>query len=1046
MGRLQETIENLWAEVGSDGKLIMDGDRPMAANSGSTTQGGTPADDVPQTTSYVYDAQGNTTVTTYADGSFTEAAYNGLGQKIGDTGQLAKGTAVEWSASDNSFIVPGGGPTVLVPTTSYAYDDWGRLTDVWLATVLNPLVLTAGEPTPTRPHYHYGYDAYGNQTLTIDPNLHDTEYTFDCEGHQLTHSLPLAFGPNGQPTSTGQLPAGFTEQTVYDAHGRLSYEVSVEGVVTAYVYDDADPGADGRLVETEYFNTLADYEQYLGSPGVPGDPTKLAEATMYGYDAFGHQTVVDQYSYDAGTPTLTQWTNSAYDADGNLIMVDSTQGTVHYEFDPVTGEHTRTYTDVAGNSTSAGGAVTDTRYEYDTLGRLIEVDAVARNGLVIDEVTRYSYDLLGNLLEEDLPNNVVNDYTYDSLNRLTDLRSSNAATDQAMAEYIYGLNADGTRKDVTEDLYYADMPGGSVSDHHTTIGWVYDALGRLTEEDYDSYDGNVSVLSFTADYTLDLVGNRVTMQKGSRTTTDFYDANDRLLTETQVDSADPAKDQYTVYTYGPNADLNAAGGPYGGDGTQQASETVYQGPNATGTVLEQDTYGYNLQGQMSSSLVDLTGSGGKATRSSYTYDADGTRVSQTVTTAATVAGLNTATPATTSYLNDTQNPTGYTQVIEELSGPGNSGGIQKSYTIGLNVISQYTNGSYSGVTGTSFLLYDGHGSTRELLDSNGHIGADLSGTLQIYRYDAFGNAIGFDPTKALTDILYDAQRTDVTGLQFLRARYYDLRTGRFTSLDSYAGSASDPLSYNKYVFCRGNPLNLTDPTGLNAQMAPTPGLWGLLGGTLGGLSLNYGTAAVALGAGVGIGAAIYGMYAAYNAMLSAQVALATATAGATDYLYKQAELTAEHPEAVAAAISAAIASAAAGAAEAADALRRLKLPTFFVVRSWTPQIYDFDVQCLASNPAWFLLNYNGPYSPQTAANRVYVNQMWGNLRAGALAGYELDEFPFASTAEGGAAPPGASARMVPRWENRAQGGYLKTFYARELNQLPAPFLVVPLPL
>ena len=71
----------------------------------------------------------------------------------------------------------------------------------------------------------------------------------------------------------------------------------------------------------------------------------------------------------------------------------------------------------------------------------------------------------------------------------------------------------------------------------TVIGWTYDALGRLVEEAYDSYDNG---LDFTASYEYDLVGNRLekTVDQGSDSTIDettayTYDANDRLLTEAE---------------------------------------------------------------------------------------------------------------------------------------------------------------------------------------------------------------------------------------------------------------------------------------------------------------------------------------------------------------------------------------------------------------------------------------------------------------------------------------------------------------------------------
>jgi RHS repeat-associated protein len=96
----------------------------------------------------------------------------------------------------------------------------------------------------------------------------------------------------------------------------------------------------------------------------------------------------------------------------------------------------------------------------------------------------------------------------------------------------------------------------------------------------------------------------------------------------------------------------------------------------------------------------------------------------------------------------------------------------------------------------------------------------LDGSLNIqgtYNYDADGNAIGFNPATAVTDLLYDGEQTDpLTGQIFLRQRYYDLSTGRFTTLDPYFGDLSNPLTLNKYLFGNANPVNFVDPVGASA--------------------------------------------------------------------------------------------------------------------------------------------------------------------------------------------------------------------------------------
>ena len=57
------------------------------------------------------------------------------------------------------------------------------------------------------------------------------------------------------------------------------------------------------------------------------------------------------------------------------------------------------------------------------------------------------------------------------------------------------------------------------------------------------------------------------------------------------------------------------------------------------------------------------------------------------------------------------------------------------------------------------------------------------------------------------------QQDEITGLYYLRARYMDVETGRFTSMDSYAGSIFDPVSLHKYLYANANPVMYTDPSG-----------------------------------------------------------------------------------------------------------------------------------------------------------------------------------------------------------------------------------------
>ncbi len=144
--------------------------------------------------------------------------------------------------------------------------------------------------------------------------------------------------------------------------------------------------------------------------------------------------------------------------------------------------------------------------------------------------------------------------------------------------------------------------------------------------------------------------------------------------------------------------------------------------------------------------------------------------------------------------------------------------------------------------------------------------ATVAGVRQLFNYDAYGNAVGFNPRAVATTLLYNGQQTDsATGLQYLRARYYNAGTGTFTTLDSYPGNRSNPLSSNKYLYTQADPSNGSDPSGhdlLSVAIAVTIGvtLSGLAGAAIGAvatIATNY-ALDIPLTQGIGLGMAIGG--------------------------------------------------------------------------------------------------------------------------------------------------------------------------------------------
>jgi len=76
-----------------------------------------------------------------------------------------------------------------------------------------------------------------------------------------------------------------------------------------------------------------------------------------------------------------------------------------------------------------------------------------------------------------------------------------------------------------------------------------------------------------------------------------------------------------------------------------------------------------------------------------------------------------------------------------------------------------------------------------------------------------GTAAPNDQTKFAT-----YTRDSATGLDYARHRYYSSTLGRFSSADPYKASSvrTKPQSWNRYAYALGDPVNLSDPRGLDA--------------------------------------------------------------------------------------------------------------------------------------------------------------------------------------------------------------------------------------
>jgi RHS repeat-associated protein len=324
-----------------------------------------------------------------------------------------------------------------------------------------------------------------------------------------------------------------------------------------------------------------------------------------------------------------------------------------------------------------------------------------------------------------------------------------------LAAFTYTLRPSGHRASLTETIGTATR----------LTEWDYDTLYRLTEETVNN--------TATAAYTYDAVGNRQTraitgIPHLPTVAAYTYDANDRLL------AADTATTTHDANGNPTNGNIGLAGlAPLTGQPLTPQAVT--------------DTYDHNnrlIKRVAAGLLIEIL------------YDADGNRVAKTVN------------GATTCYLVDTLNPTGYAQVIEEVTKSGDTHTVQKRYTHGHDLINQdvlQPGDTYQ----TRYHGYDGLGTVRYLTDPAGAL-------TDTYTYDAFGTLTTRWAAATPTDnvYLYAGEQYDPDlGLYYNRARYLNTDTGRFWTMDDYEGNNREPLSLHKYLYVHGNPINGIDPGG-----------------------------------------------------------------------------------------------------------------------------------------------------------------------------------------------------------------------------------------
>jgi RHS repeat-associated protein len=648
-----------------------------------------------------------------------------------------------------NVVMYGAGASVPLSSTFTEYDAMGRRSAEVDAVGVRKL---------------YGYDTLGrlsSVTQYLNRQALVTKYTYDSLGRMLTqtdaenHTTTFEYDVLGRRTAR-ILPGNQRETYTYDAVGNMLTHTDFNGHTTTYEYDSF-----GRLVAE------------VADPAHPSLALAHAPARVeYVYDVRGNR-VTERLLNASGVELHAD--RYAFDSTGQMAWH-------HSSYEDNSFAHRFDYgRDAAGNltnilSSTAGGA--STVLTYDELNRLSKV-YVQDGGVIEPANASYTYDNVGSLSAVNYANGIEHAYTYNALNRLTNL--THWVTDPVsslksqVSSLSYTLDARGYRTQIVE--------ASGRESHYTN-----DTLGRLTRE---YLMGDPTVANGASDYTYDKVGNRL-----SRTSSGFMPANQD-------------------FTYNENDWLDSD--TYDSNGNTILSDVTQQGPNVASNVA--DVYDFRNR------LIRRTYDSGLIL--DYSYNARGTRIGKAKRIGGALVNRKL-------FVVDDQNLTGYVQTLEEWTAAGfDAVSLNKVYDYGLDLVSQ-TRFEWDAQTSslkphTSYLIYDGHGSVRALADDSGTI-------TDSYTYDAFGIQLSQQVLNTTTGEMeqlsignlhsaidnaykycgeyYDAD----LGLYYLRARHMNPETGRFHTMDTYEGRLGESLSLHKYMYAHANPVMGIDPSGMMTYM------------------------------------------------------------------------------------------------------------------------------------------------------------------------------------------------------------------------------------